>query len=66
MAEDRYYLTTGKNPNGKGLLAIISLGSTQLGDENVTVCDLEVVKNMKEAKAWFKRAMAERLWEPRN
>lgn len=65
MAEDRYYLTTGPDPHGRGLLAICSLGTPQRGDETVTVCSLEVVKNMKEARKWFRRVIAEKPWETR-
>ena len=65
MSEDRMYLTVGDNPNGGGLLAIVSLGQPQFGDERCTVLTLEVVKNMKEAKQWFRRMKIERPWEPR-
>lgn len=65
MAEDRHYLTVGPDPKGRGLLAIISEGSPQRGDKNVTVCTLELVKNMKQAKKWFRQMMAERPWETR-
>jgi hypothetical protein len=66
MAEDRFYLTVGDDPHGRGLLAIISFGSPQYGDENVTVLTLEVVKNMKAAKRWYKRMLIEQPWEARN
>ena len=66
MAENRMYLTTAPNPNGKGLLAIISQGQPQLGDVNVTVLTLEIVKNMKEVKSWYRRMKIERPWEARN
>jgi hypothetical protein len=65
MAEDRHYLTVGPDPKGRGLMAIISLGSPQHGDKNVTVCDVELVKNMQEAKKWFRKAMIEKPWETR-
>lgn len=66
MAEDIIYLTVGDDPKGRGLLAIMSRGSPQRGDKNVTVLTLEVVKNMKEAKAWFRRMKIEQPWEIRN
>jgi len=66
MAEDKIYLTVGKNPKGGGLLAIISQGQPQEGAATCTVLDLEIVPNMKAAKRWYKQAMIERPWEPRN
>lgn len=59
------YLTVGNDPNGR-LIAIISLGQPQFGDDHCTVLSLEVVKNMKEAKRWYKRMKVERPWETRN
>jgi hypothetical protein len=58
-----YYLTCGDNPKGRGILAIISLGSPQRGDAEVTVCDLEICKNMKAAKKWYRRQMKTKPWE---
>ena len=58
-----YYLTCGPNPKGKGILAIISKGSPQRGDMQITVCDLEICENMKAAKKWYKRQMKSRPWE---
>lgn len=66
MAEDTIYLTVGDNPKGIGLLAIISRGQPQLGDDHCTLLTLEVVKNMKAAKAWYRRMKIERPWEARN
>lgn len=37
-----------------------------MGDGQCTVLDVEIVKNMKAAKAWYKRMKIERPWEPRN
>lgn len=31
-----------------------------------TVCTLEIVNNMKDARAWFRKTMIDRPWEPRN
>ena len=66
MAEDRIYLTVDKNPKGNGLLAVISQGQPQLGDDDVVVLDVTTVKNMKAARKWYKRMLIERPWELRN
>lgn len=66
MAEDRIYLTVDNNPNGRGLLAVMTQGHPQFGDKECVVLTLEVVKNMKEAKRWFKRMKIEQPWEVRN
>jgi len=66
VAEQQFYLTTDQNPNGKGLLAVITLGHPQRGDENVVVCSVEVVKNHKAAKQWYRRMLVERPWEERH
>ena len=66
MTENELYLTAGKNPKGKGLLAIITQGHIQLNDKTCTILTLEVVPNMKAAKVWFKKMKIERPWEPRN
>jgi hypothetical protein len=66
MAEDRIYLTVDSNPNGPGLIAVISQGSPQFGDEHVTVLDVELVRNMKAAKAWYRRRRIEQPWQPRS
>jgi hypothetical protein len=58
-----YYLTCGPNPKGRGILAIISKGSPQRGDQDVVICDLEICKNMKAAKKWYARQMKTRPWE---
>lgn len=65
MAENRYYLTIGPNPNGRGLMAIATLGSPQRGDKNVQVLDVELVQSKEEANEWFQRVMKERPWETR-
>lgn len=68
MAEDQYYLTvskkkikTGKGQRGK--LALITLGSKQLGDKQVIVCSVNVVKNEEEAARWYEEQMETREWE---
>lgn len=62
MSEDRVYLTVGEDPHGRGKLAIITRGCVQHGDKNVTVLTLEVVKNMKAAKSWYRRMLVEQPW----
>jgi hypothetical protein len=68
MRETRLVLTVAKEkrqPQNDGYIAIISLGSPQLGSSEVTILDVSVVKNMKEAKAWFRKAKAEQPWATR-
>jgi hypothetical protein len=68
MAEDRIYLTVDRKkrqPQNDGYIAVISQGSPQVGDGNVVVLTVEVVKNRKEAKAWYRQQLIERPWEQR-
>lgn len=65
MSEGKIYLTVGKNPKGKGLLAIMSMGQPQLGDAECTILTVEIVKNQKQARKWFERMAQERPWEMR-
>lgn len=65
MSERDVYLTVGDDPKGRGLLAIVSRGHPQQGDAQCTVLSVEVVKNMKAAKAWFRRVKIEQPWEIR-
>jgi hypothetical protein len=69
MAQDKMYLTVAREkrePQKDGYIAVITRGQPQLGDEEVTVLTVEVVKNVKEAKAWYKLMRVERPWELRN
>lgn len=66
MPEDTWYLTIDKNPNGKGLLAVMTQGHPQFGDTNCKVLTLEIVKNEKEAKEWFQRMKVEQPWVTRS
>lgn len=59
------YLTVDSDREKGGLIAIISLGSPQFGDAEVTVLSIERVKNMKAAKAWYRRMKVERPWVQR-
>lgn len=34
-----------------------------MGDKRVIVCTVTMVKNMKQARAWFKEQMKTRVWE---
>lgn len=68
MSADRLYLTVDREkrqPQNDGYIAIITQGNHQAGDDPVTVLTLEVVQNMKAAKAWFRLMQAERPWETR-
>lgn len=62
--ESSIYLTVGQDEKGK-MLAIISQGQPQLGDQNVIILDVKRVKNMKEARAWYRQMRIERPWETR-
>lgn len=69
MAEHQIYLTVDRQkrqPQNDGYVAVISQGSPQFGDGETIVLDVEVVKNMKEARRWYKRMLVERPWEARN
>jgi hypothetical protein len=66
VAEDKIYVTIDKNPRGPGVLAVISQGQPQLGDQEVTILTFEVLPNRKAAKQWFRRMKVERPWEIRN
>lgn len=68
MAQDRIYMTVDRKkrqPQNDGFIAVISQGSPQRGDDQVTVLSVEIVKNKKAADIWFKRQLAERPWEAR-
>ncbi len=62
MAENLIYLTVDKDPKGRGLLAIVTQGSPQFGDKEVTVLTLEVVSDMDAAYKWYDRMLVERPW----
>lgn len=68
MAADTLYLTVDRErrqPQNDGYIAVITLGNYQAGDDPITVLSVEVVKNMKTAKQWFRRMKIERPWETR-
>lgn len=54
-----------REPQRDGYVAIISRGSPQLGDNEVVVLAVDIVQNMKAAKAWFRRMKEEQPWETR-
>jgi len=62
MSRDYIYLTTGKDPNGRGLIAIMSCGSPQAGDAETHILTLEIVPDLAAAKAWFERMLIEQPW----
>lgn len=69
MTENKIYLSVDRKkrqPQNDGYVAILSYGSPQLGDKNVTILTVEVVHNMKAAKCWYKQMLIERPWETRN
>lgn len=68
MAEDQIYLTVGSDPKDETqLLAVMSLGSPQMGDKNVEILTLETFDDGPEAKnkinKWFERMLMVRPWE---
>lgn len=64
MAE-KLYMTFGESKGKK--IAIITDGHFRKGDEETIVLTLtDECKNMKHAKAWFKKMKLERPWETRN
>lgn len=68
MAEDKIYLIVDREkrqPENDGYVAVISMGNPQLGDKNIIVLDVEIVKNMKEAKIWYRKMKIKRPWETR-
>lgn len=66
MAEDTIYLTVAPNPKGPGVLAVMSLGSPQKDDQNITVLTLEVLDDAAAARDWFERMKVEQPWIKRN
>ena len=69
MAENRIYLTMDREkrqPENDGYIAVISMGQPQFGDTDIVVLYVNVVKNMKEARAWFKRMKVEQPWVRRS
>lgn len=65
MAEDRMYLTVDQDRENGGMIAVITLGQPQVGDKNVTILSVERVRNMKQAKSWYRRMKVERPWQTR-
>jgi hypothetical protein len=67
MAEDCYYLTLSRDKltrKGKtGYLAVITKGSKILGDKEIIVCSVTLVKNKKQARLWYQKEMETREWE---
>jgi hypothetical protein len=66
MSKDHIYLTTDRNPNGPGLIAIMSQGSLQAGDKEVVVLTLEIVPDLAAAHRWYEQMLAEQPWIERN
>jgi len=65
MAEDTMYLTVNENPDGPGLIAVITMGQPQLGDKCVVVLDVTIVPDIAAADAWYEREKIEKPWETR-
>jgi hypothetical protein len=59
------YLTTGPDKEGRGLLALISDGSPQWGDEEITVLDVEIFQSIEEAREWFAEMQILQPWNRR-
>lgn len=68
-APRRLVLTVGterRQPENDGYIAIISMGSPQLGDEDIEVLDVAIVPSMKAAKRWYKQMKLEQPWVSRD
>lgn len=62
----KLYLTVDDDPDGDGMIAILTQGHPNRGDEEVIVCNVKRVQTRDEADAWFKRQCVERPWEVRS
>ena len=61
MAESQIYLSVGPDSMRPGkLIAVLSYGSPQIGDTNITVLSVEIVDSQEEAVAWQEKMMIER------
>lgn len=65
MSEDAYYLTVNKDNKAGGLIAVITLGQPQLGDQNVHVCSVSRQPSVKAAKRWYREQLKTKPWETR-
>lgn len=63
MKKGRYYLSTLWDEKRKGFVSVITEGHPRRGDALTIVCTVGVFPTQKEAKAWFRRQVAERPWE---
>lgn len=63
MARDTLYLTVG--PKDGRLLAVITRGCVQRGDQDVDVLSLDLFDTQAQAQGWFKKMKSERPWETR-
>ena len=66
MAEDTYYLTVSPDPEGGGVLALISRGHPKFKDEHVEVLDVALVKDQADAERWYQQEMLTKPWEDRS
>lgn len=46
-------------------MAVVTDGSVQDGDENVSVLDVELCKTREDAEEWGRKTMLEKPWETR-
>lgn len=60
-----HYVSLGRAQDGR-LLALITEGHPNAGDEKVTVCSVHVVQDRKEAAEWFAKELTEKPWLPRS
>jgi len=66
MADSKLVLTTGPHPRKPGkLIAVLSRGSPQRGDDDVMVLSVEVVDDMQAAFVWANKAIQSEPWETR-
>lgn len=65
MAENKFYVTVGRDPRGDAYIAAITLGHERKGDENIVVLDVCRCKTEKEGQEWGQRQLADPEWYKR-
>ena len=58
-------LTVGWDGSRGVYMAVITDGSVQDGDENVSVLDVELCATKDEAEEWGRKTMLEKPWDTR-
>lgn len=66
MTETRkIYLTTDEDEEKGGYVAVISLGSPQMGDKEVVVLSVSRQETEEDAREWYREQMELKPWETR-